>query len=264
MTSMFLVGTISWVFEVLMLFGFLYECRDTTTKRGYILKGGTSLNTIVYAVALIVLFSRQNQVPPSRNGLLFAVGLFFAFLGDMGLATMQRSHGGSSKAIFTKLSSEKVTIQTLTAGVVGVLFTFSFFFQIVAFLKGIHGDVQEFLVPFFLFFLLPMVLGGIAVLLARYPVPDVSTNIFIIALVFSLLTCALFASASVYAFWMYSQDPNHAIFVFTAVLLFACSVLLLAVRYTKPDQFDTKSIRFFSRLLNYVSRMMFAGCAFLF
>ncbi len=266
MNTMFLAGTGFWVIELIALFWFLYECRDDTTKKGYILKGAVSSNILFYGTTLVLLYRHFTGEPVSRGAMLFLIGLFFAFLGDMGLATMQRTHGGSSKAIFLKISSEHVTAETLTAGVVGVLFIISFFFQTVAFLNGIHGDIQRFGLPFLLFFLIPPVFALVAgsLLAAQQKVPEVSTNIFIIAVFFILLTSALFASASIYSFWVWPDYPNHAIFVFMGVAVFGLSLFMLAMRYLWPNRFDTRAIRGASRLLNYIARMIIAGCAFLF
>lgn len=260
MDPMFWAGTACWVFEGVALLWFLYECRDETTKKGYFLKGAVALNIIIYAVLLIIM----NGDPFTRPQALFLVGLVFTFLGDMGLATMQLQHGGSSKAIFSRITADKVTIETLTAGVVGVLFIISFFFQLVAFLKGIHGDVQEFLIPFLIFFLLPPSLALVGGLMSQTRFSVLSTNVFIIALFYVLLSSAFFASASIYSFWLYREDPNHAIFVFSGAVMFSLSVLMIALRYSKPDRFETRSIRAVSRTLNYLARMILAGCAFLF
>lgn len=264
MNLMIAVGTACWVVELIMLFAFLYVCRDTTDMKGYILKGGASLMTIIYGMALILIYTLYEGHAFSDASLLCLVGLFFAFLGDMGIATMQLRHGGSSKALFSQLSADKMSIGGLTFVVVGILFICSFFFEMVGFIKGIHGNVQGYITPFLLMFLLPILFTFVGGLLAQFKIPEISTNVFIIAVFYILLLSALFASISVYAFWMYGHDPRHATFVFTAGILLALSVLMIALRYSRPDKYETRGIRFLARLLNYLSRMMIAGCAFLF
>lgn len=264
MDLMFWAGTACWVIELVFLFWFLYECRDETTTKGFILKGGVSLNIVLYGALLIGIHNYQEGTRPSEASVLFMVGLLFTFLGDMGLATMQRGHGGSSKALFSELSSDQRNIQSLTIGVVGVLFIISFFFELVAFIKGIHGNVNEYVVPFILMFLLPILFALIGGMLTKFRLPELSMNIFIIAVFFILLTSALFSAISVYAFWEYSSDPRHAAYIFVADALFALSVLMLCQRYSRPDLFDTRPMRAVSRMLNFLSRMMLAGCAFVF
>ena len=264
MNLMITVGTVCWVVELIAMFAFLYLCRDTTDLKGYVLKGAMSIMIVLYGTALILIYHFHEGHPVSEASALFMVGLFFSFLGDMGIATMQLRHGGSSKVLFGQLSAEKVTISSLTFGVVGVLFIISFFFELVAFVKGIHGDIHNYITPFLLMFLLPLLFAFVGGLLAQFKIPEISTQIFIIALFYILPTRALFASMSIYAFWMYQYDPRHAGFVFTAGVLFMLSVLLLALRYSRPDKYETRPIRFLARLLNFISRMMMAGCAFLF
>lgn len=264
MNMMFTVGTVCWIMEIITLGAFLYVCRDTTDLKGYILKGAASTTILLYGLALILIHSREEGHPVSEASVLFMTGLFFAFVGDMALATMQLRYDGSSKALFEKMSLDHVTIYNLTFGVVGVLFILSFFFELVAFVKGIHGNVQEYAVPFLLLSLLPILFTVIGGMLAQFRIPEVSTKIFIIMLFYILLTSALFGAIAVYAFWMYSQDPQHATFVSIADTLFALSVLMIALRYSRPDRFETRSFRALSRILNYMSRMMLAGCAFLF
>ncbi len=265
MNVMFWYGVVCWIFELVALFWFLYECRDETTKKGYVLKGAASSNILLYGTALVILSCRAARVQPSQGAVLFLVGMLFAFLGDMGLATMQRKHGGSSKVIFSKIASEHVTVETLTAGVVGVLFTISFFLQTVAFLKGIHGDIQQFAIPFLVLFLLPPVFGAVLtnILMTQSKMTPVSLNIFIIGIFFALVLSALFAAAAVYSFWVWAEHPNHAIYVFSGALLLGLSVDLLLARYARPEKNDTASLRAISRTLNFISRMMLAGCAFL-
>lgn len=264
MNVLFITGLLFWAIEVVALAWFLYECRDETTQKGYIIKGGAATNIVFYGFALVFLNHHVNGVVPSQATLLFLAGLIFAFLGDMGLGTMQRRHGGSSKAMFTKISSQEMTIETLTAGVVGSLFIIAFFLQTMAFIKGIHGDVQQFAIPFLIFFLLPPLFTLVGGLLAQYKLPELSTKMFIIAVFFILLTSALFASAAVFSFWFYRIHPNHAIYVFAGAILFFLSVLMLLIRYTWPEKSDTRGMRAVSRTLNFLSRMILAGCAFLF
>ncbi|MBO4383378.1 MAG: hypothetical protein J5847_04715 [Clostridia bacterium] len=265
MNVMFWYGTVCWIFELAVLFWFLYECRDETTKKGYILKGAASSNILIYGTVLTALYAHTSHTAPSRGAILFLIGMLFAFLGDMGLATMQRKHGGSSKVIFSKIASERVTVETLTAGIVGVLFIISFFFQTIAFLRGIHGDIQQFAVPFLVLFLLPPVFGAVLtnILMTQSKMTPVSTNIFIIGIFFALLLSALFAAAAVYSFWVWQEHPNHAIYVFSGALLLFLSVDVLLARYARPEKNDTRSLRAISRTLNFVARMMLAGCAFL-
>ena len=266
MNVMFWAGLAFWVIELIALFWFLYECRDETTKKGYILKGAVSSNIVFYGAALTVLYSHFEHVQPSRGALLFLIGTLFMFLGDMGFATMQRKHGGSSKAFFSKIATEHVTIETVTVGVVGSLFTIAFFFQTVAFLNGIRGDIQRFAVPFLVLFLIPVIciMVETTILLSQKKMPEVSTNLFIIGVFFTLLTSALFASACMYSFWLWSAHPTHAILVFTGIAVFGLSLLMKALRYILPDKYDIGGVRTVSRFLNFTSRMMLAGCAFLF
>lgn len=266
MNVMFWVGSAFWVIEMIALFWFLYECRDITTKKGYVLKGAVSSNIVFYAAALIAMYSHFYHVSPSRGAVLFLTGTVFMFLADMGLATMQRKHGGSSKEIFSKVATEHVTIETLTVGVVGSLFTIGFFFQTVAFLNGIRGDIQRFAIPFLVLFLIPAtcLMLETTILLSLKKMPEVSTRLFIVGLFFTLLMSALFASASIYSFWLWSAHPTHAIFVFTGIAVFGLSLLVKALRYVIPDKYDIRPVRFISRFLNFTSRMMLAGCAFLF
>jgi hypothetical protein len=264
MNLMIMAGSACWVMELITLGAFLSVCRDTTNLKGYILKGAASLMVILYGMTLILLYTLYEGHPFSEASILFMVGLFFAFLGDMGIATMQLRHGGSSKSLFEKLSAEQMTIGGLTFAVVGVLFIISFFLEMVAFVKGIRGDIETYVTPFLLMFLVPILLTFVGGLLSQFKIPEVSTKIFTIAVFYILLTSALFASISVYSFWMYQYDPRHAAFVFSAGILFVLSVLLIALRYSRPDKYETRPIRFLARLLNYISRMMLAGCAFLF
>ncbi len=264
MNLMSISGAVCWVIELIVLALFLYFGRDRTDLKSYILKGATSSMVIFYGMDLILIYTLHEGHPISQASILFMAGLFFAFLGDMGLATMQLKHGGSSKKLFEMMSTEQVTLGNLTFGVVGVLFIISFFLELVAFVKGIHGDTQEFAIPFLLMFLLPLLFTLVGALLTQFEMPELSTKMFIIAVFFLLLTSALFASVSVYSFWMYQQDPSHASFVLTAGILFALSVMMIAIRYSRPDKFETRPIRALSLFLNYISRMMLAGCAFLF
>lgn len=266
MTVMFWVGSAFWAIELIALFWFLYECRDETTKKGYILKGAVSSNIVFYAAALIAMDSRISHTSPSRGALLFLIGTLFMFLGDMGFATMQRKHGGSSKAFFSKIATEHVTIETVTVGVVGSLFIIAFFFQTVAFLSSIQGDIQRYAIPFLVLFLIPVIclMLETTILLSLKKMPEVSTNLFIIGVFFTLLMSALFASASMYSFWLWSVHPTHAIFVFTGIAVLGLSLLVKALRYILPDKYDDRPLRLVSRFLNFTSRMMLAGCAFLF
>ena len=88
-------------------------------------------------------------------------------------------------------------------------------------------------------------------------------KVFIIGAFYFLLGSASFAASSVFAFSLFQTDVLHATWVFVGGILFLLALLLVELRYSRPQMYDNKPIRVVSRLFTFIGRMMLAGCAFL-
>lgn len=262
MATMRFAGTIYWVVEMVLLLWYLYEARNTATRKGLVLKLLASFGIVGYACMLIVMSSQIHAQPISRNSILFVLALLSTSLGDLVLGILPlKSEKRNVTGVYEQYAvSTGVKVGAISAG---VFFVGSFFFQMVVFIKGISGELSSQIVPFLMFFLLPPLFTFIGGLLSGFRVPDVSTEVFIIGVFYILLTSAVYAATSLYAFNFYAEDALHASFISIGGTLFFLSTLMLSLRYSRHERYDTPGMRTFARALNFLARMILAGCAFL-
>ena len=260
MISMRFAGTLCWVITGFFETAFLYETQDHMTRLGIVLKTLTSLGELAYAIVLIALFGQLSDAAK-----LFVAGLALIVVGDLLLAIVQERNGGSTEG-FLKKAEGGFNASRFGIGVAGVLFIVAYFLQLVAFIKGLSArdEATNYVMPFLVFFLLPPMFTYVTAILAKFRVPDVATNIFIIGVFYILLTSALFSSSAVFSFSVFQEDPKHASWIFLGAMFFFLSTLFVLLRYCLPSRFDTKTMRATSRVLTFFGRMILAGCAFMF
>ena len=260
MDKMTLVGGICWLINIVLAALFAYDTRKTMTKRGILLKGLSSFGIIAYAVALIVMWGTTTE-----GARLFVIGMVLAAVGDILVALLQQTQGDESGFLQGTLSSE-FNIARFGIGVAGVLFIVGYFFEMVAFIKGLGkiASPSDYVIPFILFFVLPPAVTVAGAPLTKIRIPNVSMNSFIIGLFYGLLATALYSSATTYALALSRFDINHAVFVFVGATFFYTSIVFILVRYMSPKHFENVKIRYASRLVTFLGKMTLAGCAFLF
>lgn len=259
MTSMFAVGTVCWIVACFFGTWFQYECLDVTTTKGIVLKSIAAFCVVFYAIALIIMFGETSS---AANCFVFS--LILVTIGDIVLAFLDRSGNGSSDYLLQTFSGESRN-NRVTLCVAGILYICSYFYQTVAFIKGLarHANTTEYVVPFLVLLLLPFIFTLLGVFLMRVTVTVSDIKVFIIGAFYFLLGSASFAASSVFAFSLFQTDVLHATWVFVGGILFLLALPLVELRYSRPQMYDNKPIRVVSRLFTFIGRMMLAGCAFL-
>lgn len=263
MSSLFLTGSLCWVITAVLGLLFLWKSWDGMTVAGVVFKGLTAFAIVCYAIVLIVLSGNRSEAAT-----IFVVGLSLTSLGDVLMAVLQQRTGGKTQSLTEAVEGidKGFTGATFGIGIIAILFIISYFLQMVAFIKGLSAKVvaSDYIIPFLLFFFLPPIFTTVGGQLARFRVPEVSPNVFIIGVFYIILTSALFAASAVFSFAMFQEDPNHASYILVGAIFFFLSTLFVLLRYSNPERFESNSMKSFSRVVTYFGRMMLAGCAFLF
>lgn len=259
MISLFFAGTICWVIACIFGIAFQYETYERMSWRGVGLKALAASSVVAYAVTLIVIYGK-----PTEASTLFTVGLVLVTLGDILVAGLEASGTGDNSSLHEAMGS-RAPVRAVTLGITGVLFIVAYFLQMVAFLKAIasYAVITDYVGLFIMFFFVPPLFTAIGGLLSRFKIPETSTNIFIIGVFYILLTSALFAAGAIFAFSLVRDDPLHAGWVSLGNLLFFLSMLMVALRYSNPEKYESVPMRIASRLLTFLGRMILAGCAYL-
>lgn len=257
--SMTAVGTICWF--VACFFGVLYqyECQDRISKKGIVLKALSASCIVVYAIVLIVMFGKSTDAAFD-----FVAGLVMVTLGDILVAYLEYTGEGTSKTVVQAASGHS-TVDRIILSVTGILFVVSYFFQVVAFIKGLsqYGDVTDYVAPFLIFILLPPIFTGLGGLLSKFRIPDADLRVFIIGAFYILLASALFSASTIFALSLFRVDVMHATWILFGSIIFFLSLLMVELRYVRPEMHDNKPMRIFSRLMTFLGRMILAGCAYL-
>lgn len=257
--SMAAVGTICWVIACFFGVLFQYECLDIMTKKGLVLKAVAASCVVGYAIVLIMMFGESSDA-----AIDFVVGLVLVTIGDI-LVALLELRGDATSGSLLNAASGGSNVERVILSLTGICFIVSYFFQMVAFIKGIsrHDDVTEYVAPFLIFLLLPPVFTVLGGLLAKFRIPDTELKVFIIGAFYILLASALFSASSIFAFSLFQVDVMHATWIFFGSILFFLSLLTVELRYARPDMHDNKPMRVTSRLLTFLGRMILAGCAYL-
>lgn len=259
MSQLFWAGTGCWVICCLLGSLFQYESRNKMTLKGMILKAVAAFSVVGYALTLIILFGKFSDA--SIN---FVVGLLLVTIGDTFVAYLEYKGDGTSDSVIQAVKGNNRKGQVFLCAT-GVLYILSYFLQMVAFIKGIaqFAHPTDYVVPFIVLFFLPPIFTVLGGLLSKFRVPDIELYVFIIGIFYILLTSALFAAASVFAFSLFTTDPIHAALIFFGAVVFFLSMLMVELRYANSSKYEGKVMRMASRLLTFLGRMILAGCAFL-
>ena len=259
MNPMFIVGTICWF--VASFFGVLYqyECQDRISKKGIVLKALSASCIVAYAIVLIVMFGKSTDAAYN-----FAAGLVMITIADTLVAYLEYTGEGTSRTVVRAASGNSSKDRILLC-VIGILFVVSYFLEVVAFIKGIshHADVSDYIAPFLIFFLLPPIFTGVGALLSKFRIPDAELRVFIIGAFYILLASALFSASTIFALSLFRVDVMHATWILFGSIIFFLSLLLVELRYARPEMHDKKPMRIISRLMQFLGRMILAGCAYL-
>lgn len=257
--TMTTVGIICWV--IACIFGGLYqyECRNSMTGKGIVLKGIAAVCVVAYAVILIAMFGQASDA-----AVLFVVSLIFVAIADILIAYLEHIGDGSSASVLNVVSSSpnrKWVLLSLS----GILYICSFFQQIVAFLKGLshYAVATDYVMPFLVFFMLPPILIVTGGIIAKFPHPDTDMRLFILGAFLVLLSSALFAAGFVFGFALFQSDVAHGTWIIFGTSLYFLSLTSIELRYGRPDFYDNKYLRVISRAILFLGRMTLAGCAFL-
>lgn len=259
MNMMFTVGTVCWVISCFLGGLYQFESLNKMTRKGMVLKGAAAFSVGVYAVVLIAMFGQTSDA-----AVLFVIGLILVSIADILIAYLESIGDGSSESIFLTVTGGSNGKRTILC-VAGALYIFSFFLQLVAFIKGLsHYDATtEYVMPFIIFFFLPLFITVLGGALARFKVADTDMKVFIVGAFYILLSSALFSAAAVFAFALFQIDVRHGTWVIFGSTLHAFGIMSVLLRYAKPGLYDNKAIRFTSRMILFLGRMTLAGCAFL-
>ncbi|MBQ8062760.1 MAG: hypothetical protein IJ720_00515 [Clostridia bacterium] len=259
MISLFFAGTICWVVAGIFGIAFQYETYERMSWKGVTLKALSSFGIFVYALVLILLYGN-----PTEAAILFTVGLVLESLGDTLVAGLEASGDGNNSSLHKDLVS-RTRGRIILLGVTGVLFICAYFLQMVAFLKSIasYAVVTNYVGLFLIFFFVPPLFTTLGGMLSKFRVPETDTSVFIIGVFYILLTSALFASGTIFAFSLFPNDPIHAGWILLGTILFFLSMLMVSLRYASPEKYESIPMRITSRLLTFLGRMVLAGCAFL-
>ncbi len=256
--TMNIAGAICWLLEIIAVAGHVYTGRDQTTRQSFLLKVFSAAGYVAYAAVLISLY---DKITP--GAITFLIALILAFLGDTMFGLLPYAYGGSLRK-FYGMTEERPAPFFLAASLGFVAYIFSCFLEIVVFLRGMGTDARQYVIFFIILFLIPIVLMFVLGLLSRYRLPDVPTQVFIVALFYALLISALFSATFLYGFWFSSMDYQHGLFIQLGAFLFMLAGILHILRYSATDTYDTPAMRAVSRVIYYMSQMILAGCAFLF
>ena len=259
--SMRIAGTICWALEIIVVLAYLYVGREKVSKQSLILKEIASAGPILYASLLINMSGHL-----SRGAAMFVGALVLYWLGDFVTAYLPMVHGGTIKSFYGETYREKGTGLTIWLGTGCIAIIVSYFMQMVVFLNRLRdaGELTQYAIFFLIIFLVPLLLIAIGLPLTGFEIPEVTTRLFIIGIFYALLTSALFATTIVFSAWFMQFDRNHALFIAMGGVTFLLSALIMGLRYSDFKKYDTKELRIISRSLIYLSRMILAGCAFLF
>ncbi|MEE1188175.1 MAG: hypothetical protein UHM52_04235 [Acutalibacteraceae bacterium] len=260
MTSMFAVGTVCWVVNIILVSLYAYETRKIVTKRGVVLKGLSSFGVVAYAVVLMIMWGSISDA-----GKVFLLGILLTSVGDVLIGILQLTRGDPSGFLRDTLASERNATR-FKVGVAGVLFICGFFFQMVAFLKGLSkiAEPNDYVISFLLFFFLAPAVSVVGALLTKFRIPSLSTNAFIVGLFYGILATALYASAACFSFALSRSDLNHGIFILVGATFFYISIAFTLASYMYPKYSENMTMRFTRRAVSFIGRMTLAGCAFLF
>lgn len=258
MNIMTIAGAICWLFEILAVAGHVYIGRNETTRTSLILKVVSAAGYVGYAAVLISLYEK---ITP--GAITFLIALILAFLGDTIFGLLPYLFGGSLRR-FYGMTEERPGGFFLVAFLAFVSYIVSLFLEIIVFLGGMGSDARQYVIFFIILFLIPIGLIILIGIISRYKIPDVPTQVFIVALFYILLISALFSATTLYGIWFGKIDYMHGMFIQLGAFLFMLAGVLHILRYSATDTYDTPVMRGINRVIYFTSQMILAGCAFLF